>query len=432
MVRVRCPEMVNRNERVMNEFFRTSGSPCWRGRLFFTLTACLSAGRLILAEEQAADTKVLHAFSFRQNDGSDPQGNLLEGSDGALYGATTAGGSDHHGTVFKVNKDGSGHRVLHNFRSIGNGGRAPQSGVIEGQDGSLYGTTAGGGVAGAGTVFKIGKDGTDYLTLHSFAEIGGFRSDGLSPYGPLTQSKGGVLIGTTELGGAYRYGSLFRLNTNGTDYNILHHFGYGLAGDGKNPRGALLQASDGDFYGTTTAGPQLWGGSGTVFAISEDGSHYRLVHSFLNRPSDGATPYAGVIEGGDGKLYGTTVAGGGASQGVVFRCNKDGGAYEILRSFSGLGTEGRNLYGPVLEGRDGALYGTTLGGGLHLGGSVFRLNRDGTDFRVIFAFAQTGSEGKRPYAGLTKGNDDALYGTTCSGSAENLGAVFRIRVNSMP
>ena len=416
----------------MKSFIRWTGSRSRTWWLFLGIALCLTRGPSISAEDKPAEVKVLYTFSRSQNDGSNPQGTLLAGSDGALYGMTTAGGADRQGTVFKLSKDGTGYQVLHSFQATGNDGRGPLAGVIEAQDGWLYGVTEGGGASGAGTIFKIGKDGSGYRVVHTFAEWGGIRDDGRKPYGPLTQSKGGALFGTTTMGGAYTYGTVFRLNTNGTDYRILHHFGRGLAGDAKNPHGALLQASDGDLYGTTTAGPQLQGGAGTVFAISEEGGQYRLIHAFPNGPHDGARPYAGLIEGSDGKLYGTTVAGGQGSRGVVFRLNKDGTVYEILRAFSGFGADGWNPYGAVVEGKDGALYGTTLGGGPDGGGLVFRLSRDGRDYRTLFAFTQRGLEGRGPYAGLILAGDDAFYGATCAGTGDSLGTVFCLKLPPKP
>ena len=215
----------------MNAFFRLSGSHSWKRRWFLWIALCLAAGRLIAADEKPAETKVLHTFSMKQKDGSNPQGTLLEGSDGALYGTTTAGGADRYGTIFKLNKDGTGYQLLHSFRATGNDGRGPESGVIEGQDGFLYGTAEGGGTAGAGTVFKIGKDGKDYVV----------------------EGKDGTFYGTTLGGGPQSCGLVFRLSRDGREYKTL--FAFTRTGpEGRSPYGGLTRASDGTLYGATCGG----------------------------------------------------------------------------------------------------------------------------------------------------------------------------------
>lgn len=364
-----------------------------------------------------AGMKRLYAFSTQQDDGRDVQSALIETRNGALFGTASGGGPSTYGTVFTIRKDGTGYRVLHRFAGSQGDGRGPVSALIEGADGFLYGTTESGAVLNLGTVFKIGPDGQGYEVLRKFTTM----AEGCRPHGPLRQGKDGMLFGTAITGGGSGGGILFRLGADGTDYGILHHFGNGVE-DGRVPRGQLVQTSDGQFYGTTAEGGAYL--LGVVFAINGDGSNYRVLHAFAGA-GGGATPFAGLIEGTDGKLYGTTIAGGTGSQGVIFRLDKDGGAYEVLRHFTGLGGEGRNPYGNLVEGRNGALYGTTLGGGSGSGGIIFRLARDGRDYKILHSFSQTGDEGRGPYAGLSLSRDGVFYGTTTSGSTEKIGAVFR-------
>jgi len=137
---------------------------------------------------------------------------LLRANDEALYGSTHAGGSYNGGTVFKLNQDGSGYRVLHDFR--GADGYEPVTALVEGRDGMLYGTTIRGGTFDQGTVFKIGKDGGNFSLLHSFPDISG------SPWGGIVEGRDGVLYGTTFNYGNQQFGTVFSLNEDGTGFTL--------------------------------------------------------------------------------------------------------------------------------------------------------------------------------------------------------------------
>src|ERR1044071_1967436 len=184
---------------------------------------------------------------------------LIEGSDGVLYGVSPNGGDLGGGTVFKIQKDGSGLTVLHNF------GPSPWAQLIEASDGQLYATTVNGGSFNDGTVFRLAKDGSVFTLLHEFNSA---RLDGKSPLGAVGEGTDGVLYGTTVGGGAFATpleGTVYRLNKDGTGYCVLHSFG----GDQANPAyvtSSLIQASDGSFYGTSKFGGAF--GYGTVFRLT--------------------------------------------------------------------------------------------------------------------------------------------------------------------
>jgi uncharacterized repeat protein (TIGR03803 family) len=312
----------------------------------------------------------------------------LEGSDGALYGATTAQGAAPNGetlgTVFKFNKDGTGYQVLHFFGNEPQDRRVPVGALIEGRDGALYGTTS--QLLGQGdhgnTVFKLNKNGSGYLVLHAFD---GTPGGGLAC---LATGNDGVLYGTTQLGGANRAGTVFKLNEDGSGYSVLHHFGKAL--DGTQPQTSLLLAKDGILYGTTTWGGSAQGqgpGWGTVFKLNRDGSGYQILHDFARDDGDGVFPQGALVEGLDGALYGTTSA-GGSSRGTLFRLSKDGSGYRILHTFGDLEVSGNDFEASgigsplagLLLGDDGAFYGTTSGttiggfsNGSFYGGAVYRM-----------------------------------------------------------
>src|ERR1022692_4703841 len=275
----------------------------------------------------------------------------IEGSDGVLYGTTSEGGTNDFGTVFKVNKDGSGLTILHRFAGSLSDGQSPQGGVIEGNDGALYGTTFLGGsnLLGPnylGTVFRLTKDGATFSILRHLSS-----ADGIFPQGSLVQGSDGALYGTTAA-------TVFKVNANGGGFTVLH--GFGATGDGKSPQFGIIEASDGALYGTT-----LSGGSnnlGTVFKLNKDGGNYTLLHSFDG--TNGRGPQAGLLEASNGMLYGTTSYRAANSYGTVFQLDKAGSNFPVLHTFWGTNSEGWYPQSGSVEGNDGALYGTTTNGGL--------------------------------------------------------------------
>jgi len=234
---------------------------------------------------------------------------LVQGSDGNFYGTTQP--FYNNGTVFKITPSGA-FTTLYTFS--GTGGANPSAALILGTDGNFYGTTDAGGANNDGTVFKITPSGS-LTTLHSFN-----GSDGYNVAAGLVQGTDGNFYGTTVGGGKYVYdGTVFRITPSGT-LTTLYSFcvnGYPCT-DGANPVAGLVQAKDGNFYGTTSGGGAY--GHGTIFVITPSGSLTAL-YSFCPQSgcADGASPVAGLIQASDGKFYGTTQQGGANSLGTVFR-----------------------------------------------------------------------------------------------------------------
>ena len=159
-----------------------------------------------------------------------------------------------------------------------------------------------------------------------------------------------------------------------------------------NPTANLIQGSDGTLYGTTSGSGTSFGGNyGTVFKLNTNGSGFTVLHTFTNSP-DGANPSA-VVKGADGALYGTTYYGGTYDEGTAFKLNTDGSGYQVLYSF-GFGNT-MNPAGALVQGSDGALYGTTSGGPSYKG-TVFKLSTNGSGFLVLHTFTGTSGDGERP------------------------------------
>jgi uncharacterized repeat protein (TIGR03803 family) len=385
--------------------------PRWMLRLFI----CAS---LAATSQAAVQFQLLSAFGVATNDGRLPQAALIEGSDGVLYGTTSAGGSNDSGTVFKLNKDGTGYAILHHFN--GTDGANLLAGVIEGSDGALYGTANAGGSNNIGTIFKVSKDGTGFVDIHSFA-----GNDGANPQAALIKGSDGLLYGTTSTGGPGGAGTVFKLNNDGSDYTLLHSFG-STDGDAGTPLASVIEASDGFLYGTTSNGGT--NSVGSVFKFSRDGTVYSVIFSFERLPFGGccANPKARLLEGPDGALYGILFAFG--SSNVVFKIKKDGTGYTVVAI--PVGCQGRTPDAGLILGPDGAIYGTSSGGcsdhNRGFDATAFRIPSTGIvclpyqglcNISTLIDFSAT-------WAGLMSGSDGIVYGVTRDGGS-GAGTIFK-------
>lgn len=292
-------------------------------------------------------------------DGEEPEG-LLLGTDGNLYGTTNSDGPDVTGTVFEVAPTGE-LKTLYSFCAQANcaDGTHPGAALIEGWDGNFYGTAFSGGDMtcsrrGCGTVFKLSPLGV-LTVLHTFE-----GSDGKGPGGPLVHASDGNFYGTTSTGGNSKGGTLFRITPMGT-FTSLYNFSSGSGAEN------LIQGRDGALYGTTLGGGRYrWG---SVFRMTLAGE-YAVVYSFCQTTEceDGADPLVGLIEATDGNFYGTTSGGGVYDYcssgyggcGTVFQITS---ARQLTTLHSFDLSDGTWPYGELLQATDGNFYGTTNVGG---------------------------------------------------------------------
>lgn len=263
-----------------------------------------SYGTLFKVSPKGAHT-LLYAFTGGA-DGADPYGeNLILDKAGNLFGTGYSGGTSEEGVVFELSASGT-ESVLYSFTGGTDGGR-PYAGVVEDKQGNFYGTTMQGGAFGLGTVYKLTPTGTETV-LHSFA--GG--SDGATPHGGVILDNKGNLYGTTADGGSANAGIVFKVSPSGNE-TVLYTFAGGP--DGATPTAGLVRDKSGNLYGTTYSGGNANGG--TVFEISPSGTH-TVLHTFTGG-ADGAEPEAGLILDKQGNLYGTTIGGGSFGIGVVYK-----------------------------------------------------------------------------------------------------------------
>src|SRR5262245_29490101 len=344
---------------------------------------------------------------YGTNNGAYPDGGLVQGADGSLYGVTARGGIYNRGIVFKIDSNGV-FTNLHTFD--GPHGGQPSASLVFGKDGLLYGTTYDGGDYGFGAAFKITTDGD--LTLLGSLD----RTNGASAVASLCQDANGDFYGTCFGDNVINFGSIFKVTSNG-NLSAVVSFGYT---NGALSFAELLRSSDGNFYGTTGKGGA--NNSGTVFKLSDNGTLTTL-YSF---EYDGANPNGTLLRAPDGNLYGSTTAGGTDALGEIFRIDPNGG-FTNLASFEWI--NGGYPYGNLISGPDGDFYGTVTYSSADLSiGSVFKCSAGGAISRLAPFFKTNGTA---PYAGLLLGPDGDFYGTTRDGGATgaDLGTVFKFSTN---
>ncbi len=369
-----------------------------------------------------------------------PTNGNFPATDGNFYGTTSGGGANGSGTVFKLTPAGA-QSILYSFCSQPScaDGETPYAGVIQASDGNFYGTTYAGGkttsncASGCGTVFQLTPQGA-LTTLYTFCSQTNCV-DGVGPSAGLIQASDGNLYGTTYAGGGGNCGggcgTIYRISLQGS-FSTLKTF---TNAQGAQLFAGLIQASDGNLYGTTEGGGAN-SGHGTVFSITLGGS-WTLLYSFCAQTNctDGARPYAPLIQGSDGNLYGTTAYGGStlsscaSSCGTVFKITT-GGALTTLYSFCTQANcaDGMHPYGGLIQTSDGNFYGTTAAGGANGDGSVFKITPSGSLF-TLHSFDNT--DGQTPYSALLQASNGNFYGTTSSGGSNSDGTVFGLYQTSV-
>jgi uncharacterized repeat protein (TIGR03803 family) len=377
--------------------------------------------------------------SFDLTNGDDPFSvSLVQGTDGNLYGVTQGGGADGSGEVYRITPAGN-LTVLHSFCSQTNcsDGARPFGSLVLGTNGNFYGTTSGGGINapncdGCGTVFEITPSGS-VTTLYKFCSQTNC-TDGFNPDAGLVLGVDGSFYGTTYYGGANFSGiagTVFKITPTG-NLTTLYSFCVQLeCADGAGSMAALVQATNGNLYGTTGGGGMFQGG--TVFEITPTGSLTTL-YSFKLVELAGAAPNA-LVQATDGNFYGTTSVGGTHTAcpggcGSVFRVTI-AGKYTNLYNFCSRVDcpDGASPQGTLIQATDGNLYGTTArfgsGGGGGAGGTVFKITPVG--LTTIHSFcAQSGCpDGSESSGGLTQATSGTFYGTTAEG------AIVRIVVKAV-
>lgn len=336
---------------------------------------------------------ILHAFGSQivsastGNPAMYPFGAPVEAADGSFWGTTTGQEPGRFGAgaavLYKLSHDGSSMRFISEL------GGPSYSAPMQASDGTIYGTTVDNGpgtcswrqtvctpTSGSGTIFKVNSDGTGFTYIHTFT-----GANGSKPYGGLMQATDGTLWGTTSAGGTSDLGTIYKIV--GGVFSTVYSFRGGS--DGANPaQSAMIQASDGNLFGTTQ-----FGGSninqGTIFRLNPTTRAVTILHAFTGHQQvtgddepttaqDGLQPVGTPIEGPDGRLYGVAGGGGALGGGVAYSIKKDGSEYTQLYAFSG-GPESGGLTTTLIMTPDGNFYGTGQYGGGFNWGAIFQMTR---------------------------------------------------------
>ena len=388
---------------------------------------------LVLANSVwAGQYTVLHSFGSG-GDGAGLWGRVSIDKKGQVFGATSGGGPEGYGVVFKLSAAPHGNwkeSILHSFANGDPNGSEPNGGLVQGKDGHWYGTTWVGGAFGAGTIFDLTHtpSGWEENVLYSF---GTQPDDGGEPVAGLVMDSAGNLYGTAGYGS-----TAFELTPSpgGWDEIVLHHFGVD-SGDGEAPYAGLIRDPSGNLYGTTLGGGGKCQGNGcgTVYKLKPqpDGSWKETVlHRFNNDGKDGVEPgWGSLFMDQTGRLYGTTRAGGPAVAGIIFRLThqpdghwKESILYNFKKDASG--------YSPntgVIVDSAGNLYGTTDYGGAGDCGVIYKLapgKKGNWSYTVLHTF--NGSDGCLPEGNLVPDKKGNYYGVTALGGDYGGGVVFEL------
>ena len=331
------------------------GSGCNAGGAAFKITP---KGKLTL----------LHSFGSQTGDQGGSVGGVTLGTDGDFWG--TSEGGDFGGNIWKMTTSG---KVTDFNVLTGVNGTEPTAPPVQGMDGNFYGTTTEGGntkictygFGGCGVIYKITPSGK-FKVIWTFDQ-----TNGANPSDPLVLGADGNFYGTTEVGGSVgkifkNAGVVFKVTPSGK-YSVLYVFCSATnCTDGANPFGGLVQGADGSFYGVTQAGGKgIVFPEGVVFKVSPSGK-YTLLHTFCTVTSctDGAQPYGGLVQATDGNFYGTTLFGGTNNLGTIYQITPSG-KYTVLHSFQNTTGSlfGKYPYSTLVQNTNGVLYGDTSAGG---------------------------------------------------------------------
>jgi uncharacterized repeat protein (TIGR03803 family) len=345
--------------------------------------------------------------TFTGTNGATSTAGLVEDSHGNLFGVTGSGGASGFGTVFEVASGSGTITTIATFN--GANGANPCAGLIEDSSGNLFGTAYQGGANGAGTVFEVIAGSGTITTLATFN-----GTNGANPCAGLVEDSSGNLFGTTQAGGASNDGTVFEVLAGSGAVTTLAAFN---GANGSGPSAGLIEDSNGNLFGTTASGGAS--SDGTVFEIVAGSGSITTLASFNG--TNGAEPYAGLIEDSSGNLFGTAFDGGASAYGTVFEIATGSNTITALASFSG--TNGANPKAGLVEDGSGDLFGATSAGGDSGDGAVFEVPAGSGTITTLASYDGTNT-GAVPCSSPLMDARGNFIGTTAQGGASNDGTVF--------
>jgi uncharacterized repeat protein (TIGR03803 family) len=376
-------------------------------------------------------------FNFDYSNGYLPAfPSLVQGLDGELHGTTEQGGANLGGSVFKITPGGMV-TTLYSFCAQGRqctDGASPQGGLVQDPDRNFYGTARDGGANLGGTVFRISPEGT-MTALYNFT-----FTDQDAPEGGVIHATNGRFYGTTSEG-ANGWGTVFSLTPGGTLTTMYAFCALTSCADGALPVAGLTEGTDGNLYGTTSR-YGAHGDAGTIFKLTFGGV-FKTLYNFCshkrgNQCTDGQYPQMALVEGSDGNFYGSTNAGGkngpANDGGTIFKITPRGALTTIYSFCSQIDcTDGESPISALVQGTDGNFYGTTQFSSGGPVGTIFRITPEGILTTLYTFCSQTNcADGEAPLAGLVQATDGKFYGATSTGGSDNVGTVFSLDVGLGP
>lgn len=343
---------------------------------------------------------------------------LVQGTSGALYGTTYEGGAKTAGTFFSVTTSGT-YTLLYSFGSVSHDGENPSGGLTLGTDGNFYGTTQQGGTATEGIVFKMTPSGTETI-LHNFTGL----ADGAFPWGPPIQASDGNFYGTTSGGGNHGQGTVYKVTSTGT-YTQIYQFD---GTHGAAPIASPVQGADGYLYIPVSEGGAEY--CGTIVQMTTAG----VINNYYSFPcgAGGGDPAGPLVQyASSGNLYSTTQDGGTAGEGTIYEVTT-GLAVTILHDFGSVFGDCTLPSAGLFLGTDGNYYGSASDGGGHGDGCLFNTTTSGT-FTGLYSFNNTSNgEQMSPLAPPVELTSGLLYGTTEFGGTSNDGTVYSLNMGLTP
>lgn len=348
------------------------------------------------------------------NKGGEPVGSLCLADDGLLYGLTPIGGTFGQGVLFSFDPDQGTYTKLHDFSGFGFGdGAQPKSDLIQASDGKLYGTTTYGGINDQGTIFEYDISASAYSVKHSFSAL----ITGKNPWsGKLTEYPAGKLWGTTIVGGTSDFGVIYNYILTSGSVTKVHSFGGGL--NGENPSGGFVIGTDNLLYSMTQKGGTS--NTGIIFSFNTDNYTFTKKIDF-NGVNYGGVPYGMLMKASDNLMYGMTSAGGQYNSGVLFQFSEVSNTLVKKHDFGFVGNGFSPVGDLVMAGRD-TLYGMTTYGGAQYGGVIFELDVNSGVFKKKFDLSFY--YGVYPLNGFCLAANDKMYATATEGGVSNKGTFF--------
>lgn len=340
--------------------------------------------------------------------GAVPNGSLLQANDGKLYGVTNSGGNNgSNGVIFSFDLSSSKYSKLKEFD--GTNGSNPYGSLVQSVSGVLYGMTSTGGSSNNGVIFSFDPSSLTYTKLRDFN-----NQDGNYPYGSLIQATNGKLYGMTSGGGSKDKGVIFSFDLSSLSYTKVKEFD--SSSDGGNPGGSLLQLKNGKLYGLATYSEST---GSVIFSLEPVSGAYTKLKDIASNET-GSNIAGSLLFASNGQLFGTTSLGGSNGVGVIFSLDTSSFAYKKLKDFDYI--NGVNPNGTLIQASDGLMYGMTQGGGTAGNGTIFSFNPSSSILSKIKDFEN--SIGTKPTGGLIQASDGKLYGMTRKGGSKNYGVIF--------